>query len=411
VTGWPEVSLADVSAKPQYGAVAKGSAAPIGPLFVRQTDISGGRIDWTSVPYCDLSPSDFDRYAIHPGDLLISRLGNGVGNAATVRDSTPAVFAGYLVRFQPRRELAVPEFVGYQLQSRAWRQHVSGFRSGAAQPTLNAQQMGQFRFCLPSLEEQQRIVKTLAVLDDKIEANRAAVSHLEELGSALLEAELELDGYGFPEYDSERRLGDVLAILETGSRPKGGVTASAAGVVSLGAESIQSAGVITTSQFKRVPIEFAAKMKRGHLQDDDVLVYKDGGKPGNFVPHISAFGYGFPVDEATINEHVYRVRATPEISQGLLYWLLRAPWMDQEMRKRGTGVAIPGLNSSNFRDLPWPVLSKSTIDALNTELAPMLAAVLHLGAENERLATLRDAILPELLAGRIRVPELQEASL
>lgn len=409
MSDWPIVTLAEVCEKPQYGAIAKGSSNPAGPLFVRQTDIVSGRIDWSSVPYCDLDCSEVNKYALQPGDLLISRLGNGVGNAATVHQPHGAVFAGYLVRFRAKYQVAEPDFLGYHLQSSQWRQHVASFRSGAAQPTLNAQQMGQFALLLPPLADQKGIAAMLGALDDKIESNRKATAHLEELGGALLEAELNLDAYGFPAYESERRLSDALSVLETGSRPKGGVFASTDGVVSLGAESIQSAGVIATTGFKRVPEEFAASMRRGRLADGDVLVYKDGGKPGNFVPHVSAFGCGFPVSEATINEHVYRVRATEGISQGLLYWLLRSPWMDQEMRKRGTGVAIPGLNSSNFRDLPWPVLNEASIVALNGKLDPMLKTALQLGAESRRLAAMRDTLLPELLSGRLRLLEAERA--
>src|SRR4051794_36202506 len=97
---WAPVTLAKVCAKPQYGANAKGTDKPLDPRFVRQTDIVGGRIDWDSVPYCELDESEIHKYAIFSGDLLISRLGNGVGNAITVRDANEAVFAGYLVRFR-----------------------------------------------------------------------------------------------------------------------------------------------------------------------------------------------------------------------------------------------------------------------------------------------------------------------
>jgi type I restriction enzyme S subunit len=408
VNDWPEVTLADVCDKPQYGAIAKGSKLPVGPRFVRQTDITTGRIDWDTVPHCDLELADFEKYAITTGDLLISRLGAGVGTAATVDDGNGAVFAGYLVRFQPNTTIADPQFVGYQLRSRAWWNHVHGFRSGAAQPTLNAKQMGAFKFPLPSLEEQRRIAEALSSLDDKIGSNRRAIALTEELGASLLDDRLELDVYGFPEYDEQRCLGDFLDVLETGSRPKGG--ASQSGAVSLGAESVFSAGVDTTSRFKYVPTDFAAGMRRGRLQDGDILVYKDGGKPGNFTPHVSAFGYGFPVDEAVINEHVYRVRAKSPIGQGLLYWLLRSSWMDQEMRKRGTGVAIPGLNSSNFRSLPIPGrLDPEALDQLNERLSPMLTSMLCAGVENRRLAALRDVLLPELLTGRLRVSHAAEA--
>lgn len=262
---------------------------------------------------------------------------------------------------------------------------------------------------LPPRKQQRGIAASLGALSDKIESNRHVIDLLEELGGALLESELNIDVYGFPTYD-ERRLGDVLSVVETGSRPKGGVVAGGSGVVSLGAESIQSAGVIVAREFKTVPAEFAHGMTRGRLHDEDILVYKDGGRPGSFTPHVSAYGYGFPVDEATINEHVYRVRADASISQALLYWVLRSPWMDQEMRKRGTGVAIPGLNSSNFRDLPFPALGDATVAKLNRTLAPMFAEMLRAGTENRRLVALRDALLPELLSGRIRVPDAVEAS-
>lgn len=221
MTAWRDVALADVCRKPQYGAIAKGSEHPIGPRFVRQSDITSGRIDWRSVPYCDLDPADFEKYAIHAGDLLISRLGAGVGTAATVDDDNGAVFAGYLVRFQPHTQGADPRFLGYQLHSSEWWNHVNGFRFGAAQPTLNAQQMGAFRFSLPPIEEQQRIAATLGALDDKINSNHSAIEYTEQLGAAVLASQVGLDVYGFPEYDDKSRIGDILDVLETGSRRRG----------------------------------------------------------------------------------------------------------------------------------------------------------------------------------------------
>jgi len=182
---WEIVSLADVCERPQYGAIASGSDKAAGPFFVRQTDIVSGRINWDSVPRCDLAAAQIPKYTLSQGDLLISRLGNGVGNTATVRDTHDAVFAGYLVRFRADTAVAVPEFLGYQLQSVAWHQHVASFRSGAAQPTLNAQQMGRFTFPLPPLPEQHAIAATLGALDDKIDSNRRVVTLALDLIDAL----------------------------------------------------------------------------------------------------------------------------------------------------------------------------------------------------------------------------------
>lgn len=287
---------------------------------------------------------------------------------------------------------------------------LSSFNSGSVQPMLNRNYIANIPIQVPPIEEQRAIAATLGALDGKRECNVRLIGKLEGLGSALLESVLRTDVYGLPAYEVGTTLGDKLSLVETGSRPRGGAQQSSDGIVSLGAESIQSAGVTTTTRFKKVSVEYAASMRRGHLLDGDVLVYKDGGKPGNFIPHVSAFGRGFPVVEAVINEHVYRVRAVKSISQGLLYWILRSEWMDHEMRKRGTGVAIPGLNSTNFQDLPWPVIATADVERLNEVLDPMLMSMLRLGAENRQLATLRDALLPELLSGRMRVRYVASSS-
>ena len=280
---------------------------------------------------------------------------------------------------------------------------LSQMNNDSAVPGLNRTHAENLEILLPPIGDQRAIAATLGVLDDKIESNQRKISILESLGEAHLQSRLTFDKAGFPRFLDDVRLGDILTVLETGSRPKGGIVAEEVGIVSLGAESIQSAGVISTSQFKRVSKVFADSMKRGHLEDMDVLVYKDGGRPGNFVPHVSAFGQGFPTATATINEHVYRVRSGSGISQGLLYWLLRSSWMDHEMRKRGTGVAIPGLNSSNFRDLPIPWMSQTTMNELNELLLPLLSLILRIAAQNMKLVNLRSVLLPELIEGRILV--------
>lgn len=282
-------------------------------------------------------------------------------------------------------------------------------KHGTSNPSLTRDAFAAQYFPVPPMDVQRSVVAALGSLDCKIDSNHRAIELLEELGSALLEDKLIVEeASGVPVADG-RRLGQLLSVLETGSRPRGGVQAGTIGTVSLGAQHVQSAGVLRGREFKSVPLDFAESMRRGRLADGDVLVYKDGGKPGNFIPHISAFGFGFPVETAVINEHVYRARAADGISQGLLYWVLRSPWLDEEMRKRGTGVAIPGLNSSNFRDLPFPLLSEEDTGGLNRSLDPMLSKMLQLGAENVRLESLRDALLPELLSGRLKAQAAEEA--
>jgi type I restriction enzyme S subunit len=171
-------------------------------------------------------------------------------------------------------------------------------------------------------------------------------------------------------------LGAHLDVLETGSRPKGGVKSIETGVPSIGAESIIGLGKFDYTKTKYVSRKFFHSMKRGHVSNFDVLLYKDGGKPGQFEPHVSVFGCGFPFETLCINEHVYRLRAKPFLTQSFLYFWLTTPFVMEEMRRRGTGVAIPGLNSTAVRELPILVPDDDSIRRFDSLAEPIIERVL-----------------------------------
>lgn len=171
-------------------------------------------------------------------------------------------------------------------------------------------------------------------------------------------------------------LGDYLSVVETGKRPKGGIKGVDSGIPSLGAEHVNGVGVFDFAKVKYVPRYFFDSMRRGILQDGDVLLYKDGGKPGQFEPHVSMVGQGFPFDEMCINEHVYRLRAKPPLTQAYLYFWLTSPFALEEMRRRGTGVAIPGLNSTAVKGMPVLVPSPEAIDRFESLGDPLTRRIL-----------------------------------
>jgi len=137
----------------------------------------------------------------------------------------------------------------------------------------------------------------------------------------------------------------------------------------------------------------------------DILLYKDGGTPGSFEPHVSAFGGGFPFDDAVINEHVYRLRISEPYSQGLLYFWLNTDRLTSEMRRKGTGAAIPGLNSTNVRELPLIVPPSDLLSELAPSTDLVLKNILRLAKQSRQLELYRNALLPELLSGRVRIPQ------
>lgn len=187
-----------------------------------------------------------------------------------------------------------------------------------------------------------------------------------------------------------------------GGRPKGGVSGYSEGIPSIGAESIVGLGIFDYSKTKYVPREFFDAMIKGHVKSRDVLLYKDGGRPGEFEPHVALFGDGFPYKTCAINEHVYRLRAKETLGQNFLFFWLSSDVVMEEMRIKGTGVAIPGLNSTQVRSLTTLVPASQVVRAFDAIVDPWIARLLASCNQSRTLAAVRDALLPKLISGELR---------
>jgi len=165
--------------------------------------------------------------------------------------------------------------------------------------------------------------------------------------------------------------------------------------------------VFDYSKTKYVPEDFYAGMSKGRIRSRDVLLYKDGGRPGEFEPHVTLFGDGFPFDECAINEHVYRLRAKDDFGQALLYFWLSSDLTMAEMRIKGTGVAIPGLNSTQAKSLTALLPACKVARAFDALAEPSVARILSVCNQSRTLAVLRDTLLPKLISGELRVPDAE----
>jgi type I restriction enzyme S subunit len=327
-----------------------------------------------------------------------------------------------------------PHFLKYALlsETRALRM----FAVGSVHPTIYFPEVKAFHLCTPSRSEQDRIVDVLCALDDKIDLNRQMNETLEAMARAIFEdwfvdfgptrAKMrgqapylapeiwalfpdKLDNDGKPEGWRQAVLEEILGELETGGRPKGGVSGYTFGVPSVGAESIVGLGIFDYSKTKYVPKEFFEAMTKGHVKSRDVLLYKDGGRPGQFEPHVTLFGDGFPFDIFAINEHVYRLRAKPDLGQAFLYFLLSSAPVMEEMRIKGTGVAVPGLNSTQVKSLTTMVPQSELSRAFDMIVDSFISKLLANCREARSLANMRDLLLPKLISGELHLKDAEKA--
>jgi type I restriction enzyme S subunit len=137
--GWRTGILRDVCESMEYGYTASANANPIGPKFLRITDIVPSSIDWLSVPHCAPPEKNAERYALREGDIVVARTGATTGFAKRLNKKHPAcIFASYLVRLRIKPPFSNHLF-GALVESGDYKKFVQSNWSGAAQPQANAQ--------------------------------------------------------------------------------------------------------------------------------------------------------------------------------------------------------------------------------------------------------------------------------
>lgn len=182
-------------------------------------------------------------------------------------------------------------------------------------------------------------------------------------------------------------LTDVIALIQSGSRPKGGVSTDSGEVMSLGGENIVQQGGIDLKDVKRVPHEFYTAMTKGHLQDRDVLINKDGANTGK-VGQFRDPGDG----PACINEHLFLLRGKESrITQEYLYYALLSERGQTIIRNRISGSAQPGLKSGFINNFPIDLPESTDEQGKISEILGMLDRAIEqtkaLIAKQQRIKT------------------------
>ncbi|MCI8405479.1 MAG: hypothetical protein HFE43_00480 [Oscillospiraceae bacterium] len=166
----------------QYGYTESATQEPIGPKFLRITDIQDGVVDWDKVPYCAISKDDFEKYSMKQGDIVIARTGATTGKSYLIADDVKAVFASYLIRLTMKQAGLIARYLYYFMQSPSYWQQITEFSAGIAQPGVNAKKLQKIELPIPSVDEQKQIVFVLGkILRKERQAKEAAETVLDQI--------------------------------------------------------------------------------------------------------------------------------------------------------------------------------------------------------------------------------------
>ncbi|MCS7488060.1 restriction modification system subunit S [Marinomonas sp. BSi20414] len=188
---WEWVKLGDLSSDIHYGYTASAMPNSEGIRLLRITDIQDDKVNWSTVPACEVTPEKAKGYLLENNDILLARTGGTIGKSYLVENiDVKAVFASYLIRVR-KIESMYASFIKVYLGSQLYWTQLYANSAGTGQPNVNATALKSLLFPVPPIEEQHCIVAKvdeLMVLCDQLEAQtESSLDAHQTLVTALLD--------------------------------------------------------------------------------------------------------------------------------------------------------------------------------------------------------------------------------
>jgi len=165
--GWRQTLFDELLTETQYGISKKSGLQREGTVpILGIPNVVAGNIDLSKLAWVEVSESEFEKYRLNTGDILIVRTNgnpNYVGRCVALKDIPEnSVYASYLIRLRVLEDRANPSFIEAILNSRHMRRTLMNeIRSSAGNYNLNTQGIRKQKIPLPPLSGQDSTVKKL----------------------------------------------------------------------------------------------------------------------------------------------------------------------------------------------------------------------------------------------------------
>ena len=408
MAGYFTIPLRDICESVEYGYTASASTEPVGPRFLRITDIVPERLDWEVVPFCQIDPKKLSKYRLHSGDIVIARTGATTGWAKFIKNPPEAVFASYLVRVRPAASVDA-RFVGFVVESSAYKDFIQQHMGGAAQPNANAQILTTYEIPLPPLSIQRRIAGILSAYDELIENNQRRIRILETMARALYR-EWFIE-FRFPGHEKLPRVVSPLGDIPQGWEVKtvaDSFEISGGGTPSRKESSYWDEG--TVQWFAPSDLTVAGTM----FMDDSPEHITTRGLAESSARLFPAFSV-MMTSRATIGSIAINTHEACT-NQGFitclpnervpLYFLLH--WLTDTVPKfklLASGATFKEISRGVFKTIEFLHPSPALVRRFESHVEPMAKQILALQRQATNLRRTRDLLLPRLLSGQVTLAD------
>ena len=425
---WPETPLADLTEPDTpvtYGVVKPGDEDPNGVLFIRGGDIANGRVLTSQLRTISKEVSNqYKRTLLRGGELVMSLVGNPGQVAIVPASLRGANIARQAALIRLRRDVD-SRFVMYFLSSRFGQEALGAHSRGSVQQVINLRELKTVCVPTPPLSEQRAIAHILGTLDDKIELNRRMSETLEAMARALFQswfvdfdpvrAKAEGRDPGLPQPLADL-FPDSFVDSELGEIPRGwevkklsdlcstqyGYTASAVdepvGPKFLRVTDINKRNWIDWGDVPHCEIEPDTRASYAlHLGDVVVARMADPGKSAIIEEYI----------DAVFASYLVRLKTLSLAHSYFVYGFLKSDLYAEYAEGTKSGSVQANMNAKVIVGASLTVPPKAVLDAFLRAVLPLRQRLVANVRESRTLAALRDALLPKLISGELRVKDAE----
>ena len=401
---WKTVRLGDCCLKIGSGATPRGGSEVYlksGIPFIRSQNVYNDHFDYSGLVYLSQEQARLlDGVKVLSGDILLNITGDSVARVNQVpHDVVPARVNQHVAIIRPDEEMLNARFVRYFLSTAQMQSHMLGLASsGATRNALTKGMIEDFKIPCPPILQQQAIARILGSIDDKIELNRRMNETLEALCQTLFKAwfvDFEPFGGVMPEDWKVERLGDVARNIsrrfDFSWHDK---------VVFI------NTGDVLDGQFLHHDVSTSSTLPgqaKKAIQPNDILISEI--RPGNgryaFVD--------FDAHNYVISTKFMVIEPIVEMDTLYLYKTLTSQAYLEEFQRiaETRSGTFPQITFESIARCEILVPSQSYQRRFASATNPLYQKIKANIEENQTLAKLRDALLPRLLSGELRIQDVE----
>ena len=460
---WNVVRLADICTKIGSGATPKGGQQSYlekreNYSLVRSQNVFDRSFSEDGLAYISDEQARGLRGAeLQPDDLLLNITGDGVTFARSCRvpqSVLPACVNQHVSIIRLDTSKAVPGYILSYLTHPCIKEYIESFNAGGSRRAITKGHIESFMVPLPDLETQHAISHILGTLDDKIELNRRINTTLESMAQALFKSwfvdfypvidNALAAGNDIPEplqakAEKRKALGDkrkplpdglhqqfpdrfvfteemgwvpegwdVVALSElatkigSGATPRGGQQV----YVESGTSLIRSQNVYDSefvwAGLARINDAAAEQLKNVVVEQGDVLLNITG------ASILRTCVVELDVLPARVNQHVAIIRAEKKAMRRYLHLHLLDPRTKNILMSCNAGASREAVTKSHIESVPTVRPGDFVLDYFAGIVEPLDQRQQINRSETRALVSLRDTLLPKLLSGELRIPEVEK---